>query len=51
MNPRIDQIIAPILVVPQTLLTPAIKEVVVDAALGGAWVNRTLWQFRRTGVN
>ena len=42
MNPRINQSIAPIVVAPQTLLTPDTKEVFVDAASGGAWVNRTL---------
>ena len=33
------------------LLTPATNEVVVDAASGGAWVNQTLRQVSRTGVN
>ena len=41
MNPRIDQRIAPILIVPQTILMPSTKEVVVDTASGGTWVNRT----------
>ena len=36
MNPGIDQGIAPILLAPQTLLMPATKEVVADAALVGA---------------
>ena len=36
---------------PQTLLAPTTKEVVVDAASGGAWVNRTLRQVIKTGVN
>ena len=51
MNPGIDQRIAPILVAPQTLLTPATKEVVADAASGGAWVNRTPRKPIRTGVD
>ena len=46
MNPRIGQSIAPIVVAPQTLLTPAAKEVIADAASGGAWVNRNLRQVR-----
>ena len=36
MNPGIEQIIAPIVVTPQALLVPAMKEVVADAASGGA---------------
>ena len=51
MNPSIDQRIAPIVVAPQTLLTPDMKEVVTDEALGGAWVNRTPWQVISTGIN
>ena len=51
MNPGIDQGIAPILLVPQTLLAPATKEVFVDTASGGTWVNRTLWQVIQTGVH
>ena len=39
MNPRIEQRIALIVLAPQTLLTPATKEVVTDASLGSAWVN------------
>ena len=35
MNPGIDQGIAPIILVPQMLLTPWKKEVVADAASGG----------------
>ena len=50
-NPNIDQRIAPILVAPQTLLTPVTKKVVTDAASCGAWVNRTLRRVRRTSVN
>ena len=42
MNPRVDQSIMPILVAPQTLLTPAMKEVVTDLASGGVCVNRNL---------
>ena len=50
MNPRIDQGIVPIFLAPQTLLAPATKEVIAEAASGGAWVNRTLCQLSRTGV-
>ena len=39
-NLNIEQSIASILLEPQTLLTPATKEVSSDAELGGAWVNR-----------
>ena len=49
MNPIVYQWIAPVVVVSQTLLTPATKEIVSDAALGGAWVNRTPRKFIRTG--
>ena len=41
MNPRIDQSIVLIVLVPQTLLMPATKEVAANAMLGDAWVNRT----------
>ena len=51
MNQRIGQRIAPILVAPQTLLTPATKKVAVDAASGGAWVNRTSQLVSRAGVD
>ena len=51
MNLRIDKRIAPLVVAPQTLLIPATKEVVVDAALGGAWINSTPRQVSRTGVD
>ena len=51
MNLRIDKRIAPLVVAPQKLLTPATKEVVVDAALGGAWINSTPRQVSRTGGN
>ena len=40
MNPKIEQMIAPIVLELQTLPTPATKEVVMDTALGGTWVNR-----------
>ena len=50
MNPRIYQSIALIILAPQTLLTPAMKEVVVDAASGSAWVNRTPQKVIWTGV-
>ena len=51
MNPRIEQRIAPLVVAPQMLLTPATKEIVAGAALGGARVNRTPRQVIRTGVD
>ena len=38
MSPSIDQIIALVVVVPQTLLKTSTKEVVVNAAPGDAWV-------------
>ena len=41
----------PIVLAPHTLFTPTKKEVVADAALGSAWVNRTLRQLIRTGFN
>ena len=44
MNLRIDQKIVLIVLAPHTLLTPATKEVVADAASGGTWVNSYLWQ-------
>ena len=51
MNPRVYQRVAPVLVAPQTLLNPTKKEVVVDTALGSAWVNRTPQQVSRTVVD
>ena len=51
MNPRIEQRIATIIVAPQTLLTPAMNEVIADAVSGGAWVNRNPRQVSRNGVN
>ena len=51
MNPRIYQNITPILLTPQTLLTPATKKVIVDVALGSAWDNRTLQQVIRKGIS
>ena len=50
-NLGINQGIVPIILVPQTLLTPVTKEVVADAASGGAWVHRNLRQVSRMGVN
>ena len=40
MNLMIEQMISPIVLELQTLSTPATKEVFMDAALGGTWVNR-----------
>ena len=51
MQPGIDQGIVPFALVPQTLLAPTTKEVVTDAASGGAWINRNPRQVNRTGVN
>ena len=51
MNPSIDQGIAPIILSPQTLLTSARKEVIVDAALCSAWVHWTQWQVSSMGVD
>ena len=51
MNPSIDQSIDPIVIAPQTLLMTTMKEVVSDAALGDAWVNKAMWQISWTGVN
>ena len=51
IDPSIDQRIATIFVVPQTLLMPVTKEVVMDAACRGAWVNRTPWLVIRNGIN
>ena len=50
MNPRIDQRIASITVAPKTLLTPATKEIITDAASCGVWVNRTPRQVSLTAV-
>ena len=41
VNPKIEQMIAPIVLAPQMLLAPTTKEVVVDTALGSTWFNRT----------
>ena len=51
MNPGIDQEIVPIVLVPQTLLAPATKEVIVETVSGGVWVNMTLKQVRQKGVD
>ena len=51
MNPWIDQGIAEIILTPQTLLTPATKEIVADVSSGGAWINRNPRQLIRTGVD
>ena len=51
MNPVIDLEIALVVLVPQTLLTPATKEVVADVVSGGAWKNRTPRQVSRNGVD
>ena len=51
MNPRINQRIAPTVLVPQVLLTPTTKKVVADATLVDAWVNRDPRQVSWTKVN
>ena len=51
MKLRIEQSIAPIVLAPQTILTPATKEVVADAASCGVWVNMNPRQLSRGGVN
>ena len=51
MNLRIDSMIVLIGVSSQTLSTPAMKEVVADAELGGAWVTRSMRHVSRTGIN
>ena len=50
MNLRIEQRIAPIILVPQRLLTPTMKEVVTDTASGGAWGKRIMRKVSWTGV-
>ena len=50
MHPMIDNRIAPIVGASQTLSTPVTKEVVADAACGGAWINRAPRQVSRMGV-
>ena len=47
----IYQWVAPIVLDPQTLLEPTIKEIIPDTASGGAWVKRTPLQVSRTGVD
>ena len=47
----IEQIISPIVMAPQTILMPVIKEVVTDVDSGSTWVNRTPQKSIRTGVN
>ena len=49
-NLGIDQRIAVIKLTPQTLLIPARKEIVADAASGDAWTSMTPWQGSRNGV-
>ena len=41
MNPGIEQGITAIKLTPQTLLMPAIKHILADAASGGVWIFRT----------
>ena len=49
MDPKIDDRIAMIGGSSQTLLKPATKEVIAEAARGSAWVNQTPMHVSRTG--
>ena len=51
MNLMIDDRIVTIVGASKTLLTPATKEVVADAASGGVWVNRNPRKVSQTGVD
>ena len=51
INPGIDQWITSIVLAPQTLLAPEIKEVIMDVASGSTWVNSNPQQLIWTGVN
>ena len=51
MNLRIGQGIEPILLVPQMILMPEMKEVVVSTASGSSWVNRNPRQVIWKGVD
>ena len=41
----------PLVLVPPTLITPAVKKIFAEKMSGNAWTNRTPWQVSRTGVN
>ena len=51
MKPGIYQRVAPIILAPQNLLTPSTKEVITDTASVSVWINRTLRQVIRKGVD
>ena len=51
MNPGIDQGIALIILAPQTLFAPAMKEVVVYMASGSVSVHRTPRKLRSTDID
>ena len=51
MNPSIYPRIVTIVAAPQTLFIPETKEVVADSTCSNAWVNRTLRQVIRNGVD
>ena len=51
INPGIYKGVLLILLAPQTLLETTPKEVVAYAESGGVWINRTLRQVSRTGVD
>ena len=51
MNPGIDQVIVGIKFTPQTLMTPATKEIIVDAASGSEWTYRTPRRVCSIGVD
>ena len=50
MNPGVDQGIAPVVLAPQMLLTPATNEVVADAVSGGAQKNMAPQKVSKTSV-
>ena len=51
MNLGVEQGIAPIILAQQTLVATGTKEVVANAALGGAWINRTPRKVSSTGID
>ena len=50
-DPGIDQWIAVIKLIPQTLLMPETKKIVVNPTSGGRWTSMTAWRVSITGVN
>ena len=43
--------VAPIIFVPQMLMTPVTKEIVADTASGGTWIYRILQQVSSKSIN